>query len=468
MGYKVASSMFMLLCSLQASAYYTQKSHIFTDDNAPIGINGISWSGFQDTNVFQGLQSNPLYAITASKRAYGMLDVLVADEAVPSSMGDFPLFKTVRIPIQPGVLYDDSNTVALNLSYADSGNPTQGNGLFCQRWATTWSGCETAVSPKDAFWTVLTEMQRHNLYVMVDMHHRYGYGDAMRDGTVYDLSQYQRDLSFLADQIKQKGLDNVIGIDIFNEPYQLNWFTTNNQQVPWVKVIATAANAVYASNPSLLLFVEGADQGSNDPDTPPICVAKADMVDDPNAYSHSPDPAACGDRERVYFKGNWGEDFKPLLSQTSAKQGIAMMDRTKLSDALTQSGIQPKALTWLLGDESANHAHIVFSPHVYPAEVAGWESAPGAPSTLRFNWTWGFLSKANYPVVLGEASWKTASGKAFITNALMPYLSETLQTNNLFFWGIGFLGDTVTAIDPNTGQLNADVWTTLKPYFLND
>ena len=151
MGFKVASAVFMLLCSQQALAYYTQKSHMFTDDNAPIVINGISWSGFQDTNVFQGLQSNPLYAITASKRAYGMLDVLVADEAVPSSMGDFPLFKTVRIPIQPGVLYDDSNTVALNLSFTDSANPTQGNGLFCQRWATTWSGCQTAVSPKDAF-----------------------------------------------------------------------------------------------------------------------------------------------------------------------------------------------------------------------------------------------------------------------------------------------------------------------------
>ena len=468
MAYKFAAMFLMLLSTTQVSAYYTQRSKIWTEDSTPVVINGISWSGFQDTNVLQGLQSNPLYAMTTKNHAYGMLDILVADAAVSDTLGKLPLFKTVRIPIQPGVLYDDSNAVDLNLSATDSRIPTQGNGLFCKNWATNWTGCQTPVSSKEAFWTFVTELQRHNMRAIIDMHHRYGYGDNMRDGTVYDISQYQQDISFLADQIKQKGLDNVLGIDIFNEPYQLNWFTTNNNQVPWTKVIATAANAVYANNPSLLLFVEGPDQGSNDPDTPPICVAKANIVDDQNAYSHSTDPAVCGDLERLYFKGNWGEDFKPLLNQLSAKNGIAVFDRDKLSTELTKQGIKADALIWLLGDDSGNKAHIVFSPHVYPAEVAGWESAPGAPSNLRFNWTWGFLSNANYPVVLGEASWKTASGKAFIKNALMPYLQSNMQTNNVFFWAIGFLGDTVTAIDPHTGELNEDVWTTLKPYFLHD
>ncbi len=47
----------------------------------------------------------------------------------------------------------------------------------------------------------------------------------------------------------------------------------------------------------------------------------------------------------------------------------------------------------------------------------------------------------------------------------MPYLKVNIKTNNVFFWAIGYLGDTVSAIDPNTGTLNVDVQHTLKPYF---
>ncbi|HVT63004.1 MAG TPA: cellulase family glycosylhydrolase, partial [Legionellaceae bacterium] len=420
MAYKTISALLMFL-SFDAAAYYTEQGNIYSEEGEPITISGVSWSGFQDTNVFQGLQSNPFYGMLSSntnKRAYGMMDVLIGNSKVPDG---FPLFKTVRIPIQPGVLYDTDNKVDLNLSFADGNYKTEGNGLFCKTWATTWAGCEVAVSSKEAFWKVLEEMQKNKINVMIDMHHRYGYGDGMRDGTVYDIAQYQKDMTYLAEQIKLHELENVIGIDIFNEPYQLSWFQSSKQQVPWTKVIATAANAVFDVSPELLLFVEGADQGNNDPDTPAICVNKDSITDDANAYSHAPDPQQCGTLGRVFLKGNWGEDFKPLLEAASAKQGIAKFDRAKFEAELLKQGIDPDALDWLLGDESGNNAHIVFSPHVYPAEVAGWESAPGAASKLRFDWTWGFLAKANYAVVLGEASWKTNAGKAFVTEALMPY-----------------------------------------------
>ncbi|MCR9192532.1 MAG: glycoside hydrolase family 5 protein [Gammaproteobacteria bacterium] len=465
---KTISALIFIAASTNAAAYYTGQGKLFSEDDEAVNINGVSWSGFQDTNVFQGLQSNPFYAMTATsanKRDYGMMDVLIGAESVP---GDFPLFKTVRIPIQPGVLYDTAGKVDLNASFADKSNPTEGNGLFCKTWATTWDGCQTSVSPKDAFWTVLSEMQKKNMRVLVDMHHRYGYGDGMRDGTVYDMTQYGKDIALLAEQIKTNELDNVVGIDVFNEPHQLSWFQNSNGQVPWTKVIATAANAIFDADPELVLFVEGADQGSNDPDTPAICVNSADITDDPNAYSHGADAQACGTLDRVYFKGNWGEDFKPLLEAASAKQGVAKFDRAQFERELTKQGIDADTLDWLLGDEFGNHGHLVFSPHVYPAEVAGWESAPGAPSNLRFDWTWGFLAKANYPVILGEASWKTDSGKAFVTDALMPYLKTNMQTSNLFFWGIGFLGDTVTAIDPQNGNMNSDVWNTMKPYFVGE
>lgn len=48
----------------------------------------------------------------------------------------------------------------------------------------------------------------------------------------------------------------------------------------------------------------------------------------------------------------------------------------------------------------------------------------------------------------------------------MPYLTQSgIGSNNFYFWAIGYLGDTVSAINPNTGELNLDVQQTLKPYF---
>lgn len=461
---------FLFMLALDAHSYQTRDSKIYNDKGQLIHINGLSWSGFQDSNILQGLQSNPFYAIptlSSNPRAYGMMDLISNPGNFPSSGVDKNTavnFKTLRLPIQPEVLYDDQHEVDLNKWISDKSSPNAGNGIFCKTWQSNGMACEKAVSPKQAFWIVLHELKKKSIKVMIDIHHRHGYGDAMRDGTVYEMKQYEQDIALLATEIKNRNLDNVIGIDIFNEPYRLNWFKSHDSQVPWTKVIATAANAVQKNNPDLLLFVEGPDSGNDDSNNPVICIPKSQVVND-NGYSHSSDPSLCGNLERVFFKGNWGEDFKPLLDEMQAKNGIAVFDKNKFKNELIKQGINDSALSWLLGDDSAQNGHLVFSPHVYPAEVAGWETAPGMPSQLRFDWSWGFLYQAGYPVVLGEASWKTAKGKAFFTDSLMPYLQANMETSNIFFWAIGYLGDTVSAIDPNSGELNLEVQYTLKNYF---
>lgn len=465
--------LFVSLAISQASfAYHTEQGKIYDESQQEVQINGLSWSGFQDTNIFQGLQSNPFYSITSlsyAPREYGMMDAITHPwdfQSIGVEALEIAHYKTLRLPIQPGVLFDNKNQVDLNKSLSNKNFPQQGNGIFCQVWQQNGNSCEQAVSPQKAFWIVLEEMKRQNMRVLLDMHHRYGYGDAMRDGTVYDIQQYASDIALLAKETKTRALDNVIGIDIFNEPYRLNWFKEKNAQVPWVKVIATAANAIYQNNPELLVFVEGPGGGNDDADNPVICVEKTEIQDDPLGYSHSPDNGVCGSLERVFFKGNWGEDFKPLLNQDFAKQGKPVFDREKLSRELLNQGIKPAALSWLLGDNQAHNAHLVFSPHVYPKEVAGWETAPGKPSNLRFDWSWGFLYKAGFPIVLGEASWKSEEGKKFFTQSLMPYLkSSRIGQSHVFFWAIGYLGDTVSAINPNSGALNKDVSYTLKPFY---
>lgn len=450
------------LAALNANAYYGTSGQIYDDSDQLIEVNGVSWSGFQDTNILQGLQNNPFLAIPHhpyQPKQSGMLDTLV-------NSNNQAQFKTIRLPIQPGVLYDDTNQVDLNKSLTNKAYPLEGNGIFCKSWEANGSACSQAVSSKEALWLVLSELKKKNIKVLIDFHHRYGYGDGYRDGTVYDMQQYAKDLKLLAQEIKSRNLDNVIGIDIFNEPYQLNWFQAQNNQVAWTKVIAVAANVISTELPNVMLFVEGPNGGNNDADNPVICVSPDKIVDDPNGYSHSSDPQLCGNLHRLFLKGNWGEDFKPLLNTAQAKLGVAQFDINKFQSELTKQGITVQAMQWLLGNSSNEKSHIVFSPHVYPAEVATWETSPGQASNLRFDWTWGFLHKAGYPVVLGEASWKTSQGKAFFTQAVMPYLAQqNIGTNNVFFWAIGFLGDTVTAIDPQTGELNSDVQTTLAPYF---
>ena len=457
----LCSSLFLLLCSTTSSAYYTQQANIYTEKGDIVTINGVNWSGFQDTNIFQGLQGHGFYSY---QNHLGLLDLLVHPYDYPQIGIDKAIFKTIRFPIQPGILYDDANEVDINKSLSSNFSPVSGNGLFCRSWQSDGK-CGKAVSSKQAFWTALDEMQKQGLRTLIDIHHGHGYSDDKRDGSVYNIDQYQRDMSLLAQEIGQRALTNVIGIDVFNEPYRLNWFQAHDGQVPWTKVIATAANAIYENNPELLLFVEGSGGGNDDIDEPVICIPKTLIVDDPNAYNHYSATDACGTLDKVEFKGNWGEDFKPLLNLAKAQNNSPEFDIQRFKEELIKQGITPQALNWLLGDEQAQNAHIVFSPHVYPAEVGGWESAPGRPSQMRFDWSWGFLSRAGYPVVLGEASWKTAKGKAFFTQALMPYMADNIKTQNVFFWAIGYLGDTATAISPHTGEWNKDVYDTLSSFF---
>ncbi|WP_019217808.1 cellulase family glycosylhydrolase [Legionella tunisiensis] len=233
--------------------------------------------------------------------------------------------------------------------------------------------------------------------VLIDIHHSYGYGDNYRDGTVYNLHQYEADLKLILAEIKARDLTNVIGIDVFNEPYGLHWYHSNNSQPAWIKVIAAAATVIQQTNPDLLLFVEGPGSGSGDPDQPVICVKSNELVPD-EAYAILNDPANCiANTKHVEFKGNWGEDFKTLLAKDPAKKGEARFDRAAFIQRLKTAGLNETAITWLMGDENASHAHLVFSPHVYPREVATWESAPGKPSELRFDWSWGFLKKPVTP-----------------------------------------------------------------------
>jgi aryl-phospho-beta-D-glucosidase BglC (GH1 family) len=426
--------------------------------NDVVEIDGVNWSGFQDSNVLDELwgaipfnpypnhyteKFRPIGAINMLKNPWDFSD-LTSDLAKnkPRITKDNSIaFKTIRLPIAPSNLRDNENVGKYVQAFVDQRDRKIGNGIFF-KWENNQA---KRLGITDSLYSVITEFKDQGLRVLVDFHQP-AVGPEERDGTVvrsnYPLTgtqSYQSDVALLAKEIKDRNLTNVIGIDVFNEPHKLHWFESNGNQPTWADVIATAAQAVYDNNPNLLLFVEGP---GSDEDSVPICLAEGSLP--PNnpayksAYSTKSDANACGNLQRVTFESNWGENFRALLDQQEAKQGRAKMG-TALRDHLAKK-LNADVLNWLLGDQNSNGAHIVFSPHLYGAHVAnGWQSSPEV-SPHRFKWNFEFLQNAGYPVVIGESGYKlldesqTNHDKSFFDDSVVPYLIKQGMQHNLFYW----------------------------------
>lgn len=203
-------------------------------------------------------------------------------------------------------------------------------------------------------------------------------------------------------------------------------------------MVAAATKAVYEASPALLLFVEGPD--SADPG-PEICVPSGTIPEDKDALSLIKD--ACAEKmDAVAFKANWGENFKPLLDASAAKKGVAKMgeqlrtELAKVTDDKHQPLLTEAMINWLLGRPGhPDGAHIVFSPHLYGEFVATWQSS-AQTSPYRFNWNFGFLQEAGYPVVVGENGFKLDKIKDvdFFQQSLAPWMLSHKLNHNLFYW----------------------------------
>jgi len=83
----------------------------------------------------------------------------------------------------------------------------------------------------------------------------------------YNTAKWLADLKLLAGLGAQIGVDNVMGIDIFNEPWDYSW-------ADWKSLIDQAYGAISAVNPNILIFAQGigGTNGSQDgtPDTKAI------------------------------------------------------------------------------------------------------------------------------------------------------------------------------------------------------
>ncbi len=89
----------------------------------------------------------------------------------------------------------------------------------------------------------------------------------------YDETKWLNDLRTLAGLGDQLGVDNIIGIDIFNEPWDYTW-------QEWATLTEHAYEAINEVNPNTLLFVQGISATANNQDGTPDTITQVPHGDE--------------------------------------------------------------------------------------------------------------------------------------------------------------------------------------------
>jgi aryl-phospho-beta-D-glucosidase BglC (GH1 family) len=183
----------------------------------------------------------------------------------------------------------------------------------------------------------------------------------------YNETLWLNDLKTLAGLGQQLGVDNILGIDIFNEPWDYTW-------VEWKTLTEHAFQAINSVNPNTLLFVQGVSGTAGNQDGTPDTITQVPFGN----------PA---------ITPSWGEN----LFEAGANPPNVPRDRLVFSphaygpSALVRKQFmdpaQPQCAA-LEGDAAGNaRCNIVINPQLLRS---GWEEH------------FGYLKQLGYAVVVGE------------------------------------------------------------------
>ncbi len=183
----------------------------------------------------------------------------------------------------------------------------------------------------------------------------------------YNTTMWLADLRTLAGLGAQLGVDNIIGIDIFNEPHDYTW-------AEWKSLTEQAYTAINAVNPNTLLFVQGIGVNASTQDGTPTTI---------NVQDH-------GDLDS---NPNWGEN---LFGQAAnpiniPKERLVFSPHTYGPSVFVQKMFMDPAqtaCTGLEGDAAGDaNCNIVINPTLLRQ---GWEEH------------FGYLRDQNFAIVIGE------------------------------------------------------------------
>ncbi len=375
----------MLLTTAQAMAigYYVDKGKIYNPDGQHVPIRGISHFGFNALI----LQPQYLWAMGWKEQI-----------AQIKSLG----FTAVRVPFVPDTLY---NTTPVNqLSYVE---PNLNSDLIGK-------------TPLQALDMWMAEADRLGLYILLDFHsvsmqRQYPTWfvsnpadfSLIYNNQAYTKEDWMRDLDFVAK--RYASLSHFFAIDIYNEPNGIVRWSAGDPGVAnpiyfWKPAAESAAAAVLAANPNLLIFVQGIN-GNFD------------------------------GKENTNIPMNWGEDFQPQAYQplNIPSDKLVLTPHTYGPDVYVKSS---------------------FSAADFPANLAAhWETLFG-----QFYPT--------HPVVIGEWGGKYGQGTGgqqdvIWQNTFVDYLISKGMRDGFYWCYTPNSGDTGGILDDSL-QVRQDKMTLLQ------
>ncbi len=253
----------------------------------------------------------------------------------------------------------------------------------------------------------------------------------------YNETIWLQDINTLAGFSSSLGLNNVIGIDIFNEPWDYTW-------AEWSTLSGHAYNTINAANPNILVFVEGVSDSANNQDGSPTTITT-----EPSGVAPAPNwggnLASAGANPPAIPKNRLV--FSPHVYGISVFVGKQFVDNSV------------PACVGLSGD-AAGDAHC---PLIMPSAALlaqGWDSQ------------FGYLKAQGYAIVIGEwggnmdwpggkASLRDQNRYSYVTNHTIDQQWQNAFVDYLISKGID---DTIYwSINPESGDTGGLYTTPYQP-----
>jgi endoglucanase len=311
-------------------------------------------------------------------------------------------FNAIRVPITPDTLYN--RTPVSQLGYFDPNKNPEFVGKYALQVLDIW----------------MAEADRLGLYVMLDMHSvsndlaypTWYLANPTDFHLIYNQQAYTkddwiRDLVFVANRYAT--VNHFFAIDLYNEPHgPVRWSSGDPGMTDpnnfWKPAVESAAAAILAANPNLLIFVEGTNANHDG-------------------------------REQTGIPITWGENFQP--------EAYLPLD--------------------IPADKLVLSPH-TYGPDLYPKSSF---SAPNFPANLAANFEILFGQfYPEHPVVIGEWGGKYGTGVSGQkdvqwADAFVDYLLSKGMSDS-FYWAYTPNSGDVGGILDNQLKVRADKMTLLR------
>jgi endoglucanase len=207
----------------------------------------------------------------------------------------------------------------------------------------------------------------------------------------YNETLWLNDLKTLAGLGTQLGVDNIIGIDLFNEPWDYTW-------ADWKTLTEHAFQAINSVNPNTLVFVQGVSGTANNQDGTPTTITQVPFGDaalnpnwGENLFEAGANPPAIPKDRLVYSPHTYGPSvFVQKQFMDPAQPACAGKEGDAAGDARCNVVINPTLLRqgWeqhfgYLKDQG--YAIVV-------GEFGGNLDWPGGQAAIRDRTRWGYLA----------------------------------------------------------------------------